>query len=116
MKTLIDKRNEYSDRIDDIRNRIDSDVANYKATLEAEVERKLSEKRAQLVTASASDISKLKERIAILDEMLNEDSEATVEVARPEVSTTEAQTVLAAFTHPSSDRPGMVHIDIPERR
>lgn len=123
MKTLVDKRLEYANKVRAINTAIDASVQSYKEQLELEVAAKLDARKAELVAAKANEVDALNKKIAVLDEIIAEDEDvaqhvevtATPAIEEQKVEISSAQLMSGMSTKTVTDRPGMAHITIPQR-
>ena len=122
MKTLVDKRLEYVNKVRAINTAIDASVQSYKEQLELEVAAKLDARKAELTATKANEVDALNKKIAVLDEIIAEDEDVAqhvevtttaVEEQKVEISSAQLMSGMSAKT--VTDRPGMAHITIPQR-
>lgn len=123
MKTLVDKRLEYVNKVRAINTAIDASVQSYKEQLELEVAAKLDARKAELTATKANEVDALNKKIAVLDEIIAEDEDvaqhvdvtATPAIDEQKVEISSAQLMSGMSAKTVTDRPGMAHITIPQR-
>lgn len=123
MKTLVDKRLEYVNKVRAINIAIDSSIQSYREQLELEVAAKLDARKAELTATKADEVDALNKKIAVLDEIIAEDEDVAqhakttavpaIEEQKVEISSAQLMSGMSAKT--ITDRPGMAHITIPQR-
>ena len=123
MKTLVDKRLEYVNKVRAINAAIDSSIQTYREQLELEVAAKLDARKAELTATKADEIAGLNKKIAVLDEIIAEDEDVVqhveavavpaAEEQKVEISSAQLMSGMSAKT--ITDRPGMAHVTIPQR-
>ena len=123
MKTLVDKRLEYVNKVRAINIAIDSSIQSYREQLELEVAAKLDARKAELTATKADEVDALNKKIAVLDEIIAEDEDVAqhaettavpaIEEQKVEISSAQLMSGMSAKT--VTDRPGMAHITIPQR-
>lgn len=123
MKTLVDKRLEYVNKVRAINIAIDSSIQSYREQLELEVAAKLDARKAELTATKADEVDALNKKIVVLDEIIAEDEDVAqhaetttvpaIEEQKVEISSAQLMSGMSAKT--ITDRPGMAHITIPQR-
>ncbi len=121
MSTILEKRKEYSIRLSMISKQIDEEVARYFETLKAEVTAKVTAKREALTAEKMQEITSIKTKIKVLDEILAEDGQ--IDATAQAIQTNESEKrinidgpQILASMQTATDRPGMSHVVEPARQ
>lgn len=127
MTNIINKREEYINKIEEIKNIITNEINNYKEKLLNELEDKMAIFTAELNSKYSSEIKKYQERITVLEDIIKEElpipqqlttlveKEQVVEEVKEQVEEEKVEQSDSNDSIENVSRPGMYTIENPTR-